>query len=55
MDLIRERGTGKGKETTGDYIFVFGIILLLIGILVGSILVSLYILSLIVGGIRDSF
>ncbi len=46
MDLIRERGTGKGKETTGDYIFVFGIILLLIGLLVGSILVSLYILGL---------
>ena len=46
MDLIRERGTGKGKGTTGDYIFVFGIILLLIGILIGSILVSLYILGL---------
>ncbi len=46
MDLIRERGTGKGQGTTGDYIFVFGIILLLIGILVGSILASLYILSL---------
>ena len=46
MDLIRERGTGKGKGTTGDYIFVFGIILILIGILVGSILVSLYILGL---------
>jgi len=46
MDLIRERGTGKGKGTTGDYIFVFGMILLLIGILIGSILVSLYILGL---------
>ncbi len=46
MDLIRERGTGKGKGTTGDYIFVFVMILILIGILVGSILVSLYILSL---------
>jgi hypothetical protein len=46
MDLIRERGTGKGKGTTGDYIFVFGMIALLIGILIGSILVSLYILSL---------
>ena len=45
MDLIRERGTGKGKGTTGDYIFVFGIILLLIGILIGSILASLYILG----------
>lgn len=47
MDLIRERGTGKDKGTTGDYIFVFGIILLLIGLLVGSILVSLYILAMI--------
>ena len=46
MDLIRERGTGKGKGTTGDYIFVIGIILFLIAILVGSILVSLYILNL---------
>lgn len=46
MNLIRERGTGKGKGTTSDYIFVFGMILLLIGILIGSILVSLYILSL---------
>lgn len=46
MDLIRERGTGKGNGTTGDYIFVIGMILLLIGILVGSILVSLYILGL---------
>ena len=46
MDLIRERGTGKGAGTTGDYIFVFGIIALLIGILAASIFVSLYILSL---------
>ena len=46
MDLIRERGTGKGNGTTGDYIFVFGIILLLIALLVASIMVSLYILSL---------
>jgi len=45
MDLIRERGTGKGNGTTGDYIFVFGIILLLIALLVASILVSLYILG----------
>ena len=47
IDLIRERGTGKGKGTTGDYIFVFGIILLLIGILAASIFVSLYILGMI--------
>ncbi len=45
MDLIRERGTGKGKGTTGDYVFVFAIIGILIAILVGSILLSLYILG----------
>jgi len=47
MDLIRERGTGKGKGATGDYIFVFGMIALLIGILAASIFVSLYILGMI--------
>ncbi len=55
IDLIRERGTGKGKGTTGDYFFVGLIILLLIAILIGSIVVSLYILSWIVSGIRDLF
>lgn len=42
MDLIRERGEGLGKGTKGDWIFVISIILLLIGILVGSILLSLF-------------
>ncbi len=55
MDLIRERGTGKGTGTTGDYIFVFGMIALLIGILAVSILVSLYILGTIFKGIWDLF
>jgi hypothetical protein len=55
MDLIRTRGTGKGKGTTGDYLFVGLIILLLIALLIGSIVASLYILSLIVSGIRDLF
>jgi hypothetical protein len=53
MNLIRERGTGKDKGTLGDYIFVFGIILLLIALLVGSIIVSLYILSTIFSGLWD--
>ena len=53
MDLIRERGTGKGQGTTGDYIFVFGIILLLIGILAASIFVSLYILGAVFAGLWD--
>jgi len=55
VDLIRERGTGKGTGTTGDYIFVFGMIALLIGILAVSILVSLYILGTIFKGIWDLF
>jgi len=45
MDLIRERATGKDVGTTSDYIFVFGIIGLLILVLVGSILISLYIIA----------
>ena len=54
MDLIRTRGTGKGAGTTGDYIFVFGIIVLLIGILVGSILLSLFILGTVFKGLWNS-
>ena len=44
IDLIRTRATGQGKGTTSDYIFVFGIIGFLILLLVGSILVSLYVI-----------
>ncbi len=47
MDLIRARATGKDVATTGDYIFVFAIIGGLIILLVGSILVSLYIIGVI--------
>lgn len=45
MDLIRERGTGHGKGTTGDWIFVIAIILILLGLLIGSIFISLFILG----------
>lgn len=45
MDLIRTRATGKDVGTTSDYIFVFGIIGFLILLLVGSILISLYIIG----------
>lgn len=51
MDLIRERGTGRGAGTTGDYIFVFGIIGVLIALLIGSILLSLIILGMFFKGI----
>ncbi len=45
IDLIRERGTGEG--TTGDYVFVFAMIAILIALLIGSIFLSLFILGLI--------
>ena len=44
MELIRTRAAGLGRGKTSDYIFVFGLIGLLIAILVGSILVSGFIL-----------
>lgn len=44
MDLIRTRAAGHGKGTTSDYVFVFGLIGLLIAILVGSIIASGFIL-----------
>lgn len=55
MDLIRERATGKDKGTTSDYIFVIGIILFLILLLIGSILVSLYIIAYLFQGLWGLF
>ena len=40
MDLIRSRATGKGEGRTSDYIFIFGLIGLLILLLIGSIVAS---------------
>ena len=45
MDLIRERAVGKDKGTRSDYLFVFGIIGFLVLLLIGSILVSLYVIG----------
>ncbi|HTH37995.1 MAG TPA: DUF4112 domain-containing protein [Pyrinomonadaceae bacterium] len=45
MDLIRTRATGKDKATTSDYLFVFGIIGFLVLLLIGSILISLYVIG----------
>ena len=45
LDLIRTRATGQGTGKTSDYLFVFGIIGFLILLLVGSILISLYIIG----------
>ena len=44
MNLIRTRAAGKGKGTTLDYIFVFGLMAVLILLLVGSIFASVFIL-----------
>ncbi len=44
MDLIRTRASGQGQGKTSDYIFVFGLILVLIALLVGSIIASALIL-----------
>ncbi len=40
MNLIRERASQHGKGKTSDYIFVFGLIGLLIALLIGSIIAS---------------
>jgi len=44
MRLIRERATGKNKGTTGDYIFIFVLIGLLVLLLIASIITSAVIL-----------
>lgn len=42
MNLIRTRAAGHGKGTTGDYVFVIGLMVLLLAVLVGSIFASVY-------------
>src|SRR5881392_3712798 len=44
MDLIRTRATGKDKGTTSDYIFIFGVIGVLVLLLIASIIASAAIL-----------
>jgi len=44
MDLIRTRATGKGEGKTSDYVFIFGLIGLLILLLIVSIIASAAIL-----------
>jgi len=53
IDLIRERGTGKGTGTLGDYLFVGLIILALTAILISSILVSWFIMVTVFKSIWD--
>jgi hypothetical protein len=42
INLIRERAAGPGKGTTGDYLFVFGLMGLVVAILAGAVFLSLY-------------
>ncbi len=51
MDLIREHGRGRGQGTGGDWAFVIITISILIGILVGSVLVSVFIVWAILGSL----
>jgi hypothetical protein len=44
MDLIRERATGKGSGTKGDYAFVAALIVGLVLLLIGSIVASGFVL-----------
>jgi len=55
MDLIRERATGRGKGTVGDWIFVICIIAALLGILFGSVFFSILILALVLKAFWDLF
>ncbi len=55
MNLIRTRAVGKGEGKTSDYIFVFGIILLLIGVLIGSIVASVFLIGWAVKSSLGSF
>ncbi len=55
MDLIRERGKGLGTDTTSDWLFIGAIVLVLIGILAGSVLVSFLIIALFFKGVYDLF
>src|SRR5882724_11079534 len=44
MDLIRQRASGYGKGKASDYVFVFGLIALLVVVLAGSIFASAFII-----------
>ena len=44
MDLIRTRAAGHGEGTTSDYVFLLVLVLILLGMLIGSILVSAYVI-----------
>lgn len=51
MDLIRKHGRGRGTGTGGDWVFIIVTISVLIGILAGSIFLSIFIVWAILGGL----
>ena len=51
IDLIRKRSVGHGKGTTSDYVLVFGLIGFLLLVLIGSILISLFVIGSVLRGI----
>ncbi|NNE66620.1 MAG: DUF4112 domain-containing protein [Pyrinomonadaceae bacterium] len=53
MELIRERGQGRGTGKFSDWLFVGIIITVLVGLLAGSILMSLFILAVFFKGFYD--
>jgi len=44
LNLIRKRAAGHGKGKTSDYVFVLGLVVMLLMILVGSVIASGFIL-----------
>ncbi len=51
IELIRERATGHGKGTTSDWIFIFVLIGVLLAVLIGSVVISLFIIALLIRAI----
>ena len=51
IELIRERATGQGKGTAGDWIFIFVLIGILLAVLIGSVVISLFIIALVIRAI----
>lgn len=55
LNLLRKRATKQGKGTLGDYVFVFSLIGGLVLILILSILISFYLLTLLIDKLRTAF
>lgn len=59
VELLRERATATPEEAkrgrAGDWLFLAVIVLVLLALLVGSITVSLYLLSLLLGNVPSPF